>query len=177
MSDSPLSFDQIKSAVLGLPMEQRRELLAILYALNTPPTKQDEINPHILPGMDLYEEIRRALNSRYHAALPDLRTLRKRLAYMPSKIAEVDKAVMSMIETDLPRLTRQQHTAVKQYVVSLAIDYLTDRKGGKEITPTLESVLNALAVPTQLVDEQFPGYRRAGVLRDMLVQYVTRKGA
>ena len=167
--DEPLSFERIKSAVLGLTQTQRLELMSILATLTTPKTSD-----YGLPGGSLYEEIRRVLNARCQTGLPDLRTLRKQLGWMPTKIAEIDKAMEEMLARDLPNLSRQQHDAIKAYLVNSAIDYLQDRSGGRERPVLLNEVLDVLAVPSQLVDEQFPGYRQAGVLKEMLVKFVTR---
>lgn len=172
--DEPLSFERIKSAVLSLTQAQRIELMSVLATLTAPKTSDYGYG---LRGSDLYEEIRRVLNARCRTGLPDLRTLRKQLGWMPSKLAEIDKAMEEMLGRDLPKLSRQQHDSIKAYLVNSAVDYLQDRPGGRERPVLLNEVLDVLAVPSQLVDEQFPGYRQAGVLREMLVKFVTRKGA
>ena len=176
MTERPHSqtlFEDVKSKLLSLNQAQRAELVKMLNALNA----NSQAHPRDASA-GLYDEMRRVLNLRCNTNLPNLHEFKRANPQIVNRIGAVNQALEQMMAREFTHLTRQEHDSVKALLVDITVSHLFDKirlSPEPMAMPTPQRVLDALAVPEQVMDEQFPGYRRAGVLGEMLLRFVRRK--
>ena len=170
MSDTLLQ--QVKSMVVSLPPVQQREVRDLIDTLlstkEVPEWRRD-------PTEGLYDDLRSKMNFRFDSGLPDsVRALKRIRPQIVARLTEINKAVEQCIAHEFGAINIQEHALVRALLVDTAIFSILSRTGPNDSYPNPERVLDALADPTGLLDQQFPGYRRAGVLKKMVLGYLNR---
>ena len=173
-----IDFNQVKGAVLGLSEAQWRELVKIRAAMESQIRSTNTGGQQGYardPTEGLYFDLRHALNRRCDANLPDLSKFKRDRPAIVGKIAQVNHTLEEMLMREFSPLTRQEHDSIKALMVDLAVSYVFTKNANNPENfspPSPQQVLDALAVPTEMLDDQLPGYRRKGVLRRVLLDTI-----
>jgi hypothetical protein len=162
-------FTRIQSELLRCNAQQRAVLLRQLRAQGTEETRSGLQSGAIR----LWNDIQMAFQ-RCGVHLPPLGVMRETHRWLPARLTMVSIQVEDMLDRELKGTTRQERDAVRTFVTLLATEHVKMTCSG---AVQFDRVLAVLAVPEQVLDDNFPGYRTAGVLREMLLRYVHRNGA
>ena len=163
-------FEKLKGQLLACTPIQQSELanvLRVAMAKNQPSSYFGNGQ-----GALLYSDLREVLKRKANVELPGIGTLRSARPWLVEEMRKVELVVEAFLDRELKGTTRQERAACRGLLVGCAADWLRAGKEDAALSP--EALLTALAVPEQVVDEEFPGYRHAGVLREMWLRYVHR---
>lgn len=165
-------FEALKSTCAALPAKQQRELLTILKAL----TGETSITgtPQASKTLDdlFYSAFRSAILSRTSIPLPFTHSnfgRIDRLAY--SKLHTVAMAMEQFFGRTFPGTKELERQGLRVFFCNMAISSL--QEAGAGVIPI--AILDRLAIPEQLADDRFPGYRQAGMLFEIVMRHIGGK--
>lgn len=152
-------FENLKGNLLRCSPEQSKAVEKILRATKPEPPQGGG------DATEFYEVLRSALGdgTSFSAA-------RRAMPWLPSDLETASKELEHFLDQEFAKSTRQERTAVRNLLVGMAATAYAPPGLHR-----LEKLIGVLMSPEQLVDEAFPGYRKAGILREYLLRYV-RKG-
>ena len=163
-----IGFEQIKGLVLACTDAQKAELLRLLRVAtrHTAPAEEGAGRADAA----LLELVREALKRRFSIDAPSVAVLQRAHPWLRPLVHSAREAAERFLDQEFAGCSRQERIAVRWLLVTAAAGWLHESAH----PPRVETMLNALLEPEQLVDAQYPDYRRAGVLRRVWLDYVRR---
>ena len=168
MAEAIINFEQIKGLVLACTDAQKAELLRLLRvaARHTAPAEEGAGRADAA----LLELVREALKQRFVIEVPSVAVLQRVRPWLRPLVHSAREAAERFLDREFAGCSRQERAAMRWLLVTAAAGWLHESAH----PPRVEAMLNALLEPDQLVDAQYPDYRRAGVLRQVWLDYARR---
>ncbi|MEO0248286.1 MAG: hypothetical protein ABIN58_01860 [candidate division WOR-3 bacterium] len=166
MSLSAQQFEETKSRILLMNPKQLQELSRILSA--TSPKLEASPRTGTTPGAVLHQHIQQVLATRTRNPIPSLSSLKRLKPRLAERFEAVGKEFHLQLSSMFPKVTLQEFYGIYRYFVQMAVNRVEDLD--KVLSP--ENVMDALIPLHELVDDQLPGYRSAGILQTMVLRKI-----
>lgn len=157
-------FEETKSRILLMDETQRREILKIIDAT----TKKPDTELGNTPGFTLHRQVQQSLSIRTKSNIPSLSNLKRLKPQLASRFEAVGKEFNLELSRLFPKVTLQELYGIYRYFVQMAVNRVEDL----DKVLSSENVLDALVPLNELVDDQLPGYRSAGILQTMILRKI-----
>ncbi len=154
-------FEETKTRILMMDSKQKQELARILNL-----DRKTEPREYQTPGALLHRNVQQALQPRILTNIPALHVLKKVQPKLAARFESVAAAFAQDLSKTFPKATFQETYGLHQYFTRMAVNRVEDM----DLVLSAENVLDALVPLYELVDDQLPGYRVAGILQTMVLR-------
>lgn len=161
-------FEKLKSDLLRCSPQQKQQAQAVLLVATVSSGRQS--TELYLPVAELYEALRDSILPQGAGIPASFSTLRRLSPSTPPKLEMLHKILEQYLDRYFAGCSKQERSAVRNLLIDAAVDFVPAGVG------RLERLISVLSAPEQVMEEAFPGYSDAGVLRERLLQHV-RMGA